>query len=119
MELEVQRNPDDDTIQIVFKDTGPKKDIILETKVEPDSDKVVEMSLAKDGQVSLKSITFDGNLYTVSEVQKTADKIKQRFDAEGCKPCIALSEASGTKKTFVLPFLTVLKDLVEMDLNNA
>jgi hypothetical protein len=112
--MKVEIDETDELFKIVFKDDKPAKPIAVETKVEPDADKTIFLGLTKEGEIQLKEITFPkDSIYSRHNIQETASKIQQRFDAEGCKPCIALSEVEKTKKTFAIPFLTVLKDLID------
>jgi uncharacterized membrane protein YcaP (DUF421 family) len=115
VDVDINVLENDDDISIVFKNKNPPKDVILDTTSQPDYDKIISMSISKNGQINLKDIKFSKDVYDKETVQATADRIQNRFQQEGCKPCIALSEANKTQKVFVLPFLTLLKDLVDVD----
>jgi hypothetical protein len=90
-----------DIFSIVFVDEDIS-DYLLEKKLEPD-DKNVLIGLTKQGEVRIKEIEFPKTLYSKESVERTANKIKQRFEQEGCRSCIALAEANNTEKTFLIP----------------
>jgi hypothetical protein len=75
---------------------------LLEKDIEPE-DKPIVVGLTRTGEVRLKEIIFPKSTYSEQDVRETADRIKTRFEQEGCKSCIALSEVNNTPKTFMIP----------------
>ena len=99
MKQEVQFKETDDFFGIALVDSDS---YLLEKTIEPEEKSVV-VGLTTDGEVRIKEINFPKTLFSKEDVERTAQSIKNRFEQEGCRSCIAMAEADKTKKTFILP----------------
>jgi hypothetical protein len=106
MKQEVHFTETDDMAIIQLVDS---EEYVFTKELEPD-EKNVEVGLTKKGLMNIKSIKYPKTIYDPMVVRETADKIRARFEQEGCKPCIAMHEANETRKSFVV---VTPKDLLD------
>lgn len=97
--VEFQEIEDFFQIKLIDEDS---KEYILDRSIEPE-DKPIIIGLTREGEVRIKEVNFPKSTYSYQDVKATADRISDRFNQEGCKSCIALSEVGNTEKTFLVP----------------
>jgi hypothetical protein len=106
MKQEVHFNETEDMSIIELVD---HEEYVFKKKLEPD-EKNVQVGLTKKGEMRINTIEYPKTIYDPMVVRETADKIRARFEQEGCKPCIAMHEANETRKSFLM---ATPKDLLD------
>lgn len=114
MKQNVEFIEEEDKLRIRLSDSEPQQ-YVLEKTISP-KDKIMKIGVTKSGEVRIREVEFDKNIYNPNTVRETADILRSRFQQEGCKPCITVAEINKTVKSFaVLTPKDIIDSLFKFD----